>query len=161
MKSMPVLMGGIALVVLWGLTSAGATDDPITRLAEDDKPYHSATDSPRLYDPDREEILRGIIVNVDTAKPTEESSPFVQLDVKSGDTTERVHLAPQWFMEEYGHRLDLQKGYEVEIRGARNVVNGQAVFIAAEIWRPEQADERVLLRHQDGTPVWSGGERVS
>jgi hypothetical protein len=63
-------------------------------------------------------------------------------------------------MEEQSHRLNLQKGNEVEIKGSKNVVNGKELFIAAEI-KQVRSDDRLRLRHKDGTPVWSGSERGS
>jgi len=125
-----------------------------------DKPYKSTTESPRLYHSDAAETLRGTVVSTETVTPAEGAAPFVQLNLKTGEEIVPVHLGPQWFMEEQSHRIDLDKGREVEIKGSKNIVDGRPAFIAAEIRDPKQ-DQRLRLRHEDGMPVRSASEHAS
>ena len=150
----------IGLTMLGGPAFADGESAAGRLLVQDSTPYESTTESPRLYDADAADTVRGTIVDFETVKPAEEASPFLQINVKTGQGVIRVHLAPQWFMEEQSHRLNLKKGNEVEIKGSKNVVNGQDLFIAAEI-KQVRSEDRLRLRHKDGTPVWSGSERAS
>ena len=164
----------IRIILAVSLAAAGMEYVDYNVFAQDTTPYQSTTQSPKLYDPDASATLLGTIIGLETVKPAEESSPFLQVDVRirqddgtgqvlsqlgwAGKKVVRVHLGPQWFMEEQVHRLELQKGSDVEVKGSKNVIDGKEVFIAAEIKQP-QKEERLRLRHKDGTPVWSGGER--
>jgi len=126
-------------------------------LVQDNRPYESVSQSARLFNPDNVETIRGTVVDIETVS-LEHETPFLQAMVKIGETVIPVHLGPQWFMEEQIHRFELDKGREIEVKGSRNEVEGKPVFIAAEI-KSQQQDERLRLRHADGTPVWSAGER--
>jgi hypothetical protein len=58
----------------------------------------------------------------------------------------------------HSHR-DGAKGRELEVIGSGNVVARTPVFVASEI-RDDKRNEELRLRHRDGTPVWTGGERA-
>jgi hypothetical protein len=140
-----LLLIGPTVLCAFAVAKDGVTAGPL--LVQDSTPYESTTESPRLYDSETADTVRGTIINFETVKPAEEASPFLQIEVKTGQGTIRVHLAPQWFMEEQGHRLDLQKGNEVEIKGSKNVVDGKEVFIAAEV-KQMRSDDRLRLRQR-------------
>ncbi|HET7058605.1 MAG TPA: hypothetical protein VFI05_07725 [Nitrospiraceae bacterium] len=129
------------------------------RVAQESGAYESVTESERLFDPEAVQTVRGVVMNIEDV--TMEHVPFMQVTLKTNhDDTVSVHLAPQWFMREQIQRLELDIGREVEVRGSPQVVDGKPVLVAAEITN-DRRDQRLRLRHQDGTPVWAGGERVS
>jgi hypothetical protein len=129
------------------------------QLVQDNRPYESVTESTRLFDPQNEQIIRGVITKV-SAVPMEHDTPFTQLTLQTDEGSVQVHLGPRWFMQEQIHRLELDIGREVMARGNEEVIDGLPVVVAAEVTN-ERRGERLRLRHADGTPVWAGGERVS
>jgi hypothetical protein len=141
-----------------GLVAFALTPNVQHASAQDNRPYESVSHSNRLLDPERMETIRGTVTNVETVTLQHEAA-FVQATVKTGEQTIPVHLGPQWYMEEQIHHFQLKKGQQVEVKGSRNEVEGKSLFIAAEI-KTAELEERLRLRHPDGTPVWSGGERV-
>lgn len=129
-------------------------------MARDQRKYESVTESPRLFDADKSESIRGTIAKLQSVVPAQGATDFMQLEIKTAGGLVTVHLAPLWYLEEHQDKIELDKGMEVEVRGSHAVVNGKDVLVAAEILRVQNG-ERLHLRHQDGTPVWSGSERSS
>jgi hypothetical protein len=128
--------------------------------AQDQRKYESVTESPRLFDSDRAENLRGTIAEIQSVVPSQGAAAFLQVELKTGRSMVTVHLAPEWYLEEQQDKIELDKGTEIEVRGSHATVNGKDVLVAAEILRVQNGD-RLRLRHSDGTPVWAGSERAS
>jgi len=126
--------------------------------ASDARPYESVTESKRLFDPDALRTVRGVVTDIDTVK-MEHGTPFMELTLKANNDLVRVHVAPQWFMQEQIQRVELDVGREVEVKGSPQIIEGKPVLIAAEITN-DRRDQRLRLRHQDGTPVWAGSEQA-
>ncbi|WP_447978580.1 hypothetical protein [Candidatus Nitrospira bockiana] len=150
MQAVPLLVGLVTIVTA-GSPQAG------TDLVQD-RPYESVTESERLYDPDAAETIRGVVEAVETVR-LEDGAPFMQVRLRTEDEAVRVHLAPEWFMQEQINRLEIDVGRELEVRGSKHVVKGEPVFVAAEV-QNDGRDQRLRLRHPDGTPVWTSGERA-
>jgi hypothetical protein len=128
--------------------------------AQDTRPYESVTESPRLYDHEKKEHVRGTVMRFRTMKPTENAAAFLQIEVKTDRGLLHVHLGPKWYMDEHISDLTLKKGDDVEIVGSKGNLNGEDVFIAAEVNQP-RTGEHLRLRDQSGTPMWAGSELKS
>jgi hypothetical protein len=129
------------------------------RMAQDSRPYESVTESERLFDPEAVQTVRGVVMNIE-AVTMEPDALFMQLTLKANNDIVRVHLGPQWFMQEQIQRLELDVGREVEVSGSQQVIDGKPVLVASEITN-DRLDQRLRLRHKDGTPVWAGSEGAS
>jgi len=145
---------GLALLSGGPLSSGGER----AVLVQDDKPYESVNESSKLYQDRRAQTIRGTVQDIKTVA-LENNDRFMQVRLKTHDQVVNVHLGPEWFMTEQINRIEIQKGHELEITGSGNVVAGTPVFVASEV-RDEQRNERLRLRHPDGTPVWAGSERA-
>jgi hypothetical protein len=127
-------------------------------LVQDNKPYESVNKSSKLYQEREAHTIRGVVQDIKTVK-LENDEQFLQMSLKTPDEVVNVHLGPDWYMTEQIQHIEIIKGRELEVVGSGNVVAGTPVFVASEI-RDDKRNERLRLRHRDGTPVWSGGERA-
>jgi hypothetical protein len=121
-------------------------------------PYESVTESERLYHEDRARTITGVITDTRTVT-LKDGVPFLQMDLKTEEGPILVHLAPVWFMEERANLFDVDKGRAVTVLGAASEVQGQSVFVAAELSNADR-QQHVRLRHPSGVPAWVGSERV-
>ncbi len=64
-----------------------------------------------------------------------------------------VHLGPEYWLK---GRISLKKGDAISVTGSRSEFKGKDSLIAREFTRGK---DRVELRRDDGTPLWSGGGR--
>jgi hypothetical protein len=127
-------------------------------LVQDNKPYESVNESSKLYHDREAHTIRGVVEDIKTVK-LENDEQFLQVNLKTPEEVVRVHLGPDWYMTEQSQNIEIIKGRELEVIGSSNVVAGIPVFVASEI-RDDKRNERLRLRHRDGTPVWSGSERA-
>jgi hypothetical protein len=74
--------------------------------------------------------------------------------VKTATETLDVHLGPRWYLD--NQEAQLASKDQVEVRGSRVTMNGKPVIIAAEV---KKGDASLLLRDDQGMPMWSGWRR--
>lgn len=153
---MPMVLGAAALW-FW-IAPPSVCSEPSLRLAQDRVPYESVTESEFLFEEEAAETIHGIVDSIDTVT-LRDGVVFTQLQLKTDREPMRVHLGPKWFIDSQRHRLELDVGRGLEIRGSRNKMGETPVFVAAEI-RNERRDERLRLRHPSGAPVWAAGEYI-
>ena len=80
----------------------------------------------------------------------------VHVTVKDSKGTIDVHLGPDFYVKE---RIPISTGDVITVVGSRVKYNGRDVIIARSV---EKDGRIVTLRHDDGTPMWSGqGHRRS
>ncbi|MBZ0157050.1 MAG: DNA-binding protein [Alphaproteobacteria bacterium] len=105
----------------------------------------------RMYDPAHVETIHGTITAIERIVPMEGMSGGIHLLVKTDGGTLPVHLGPVWYIE----RLDIKlaKGDKVEVRGSRVTMAGKPTIVASEVKR---GDTVLMLRDENGVPVWSG-----
>jgi hypothetical protein len=127
-------------------------------VVQDNKPYESVNKSSKLYEDREAQTLRGVVQDIKTVK-LENQEQFMQVNLKTPDGVVSVHLGPDWYMKEQIQHLEIIRGRELEVLGSGKVVAGTPVFVASEI-RDDKRNERLRLRHRDGTPVWTGSERA-
>lgn len=98
------------------------------------------------------QTISGYISKIDTITPLQDMGVGVQLIVKT-DTKEdvKVHLGPSWFILRQDMSLSTSDRDKVEIRGAKVMIGGNQVVMAAEV---RQKDRILQLRDKDGFPLW-------
>lgn len=124
----------------------------------DKVPYESAEASAKLFSEDEIRVVKGIIL-VTTAVRLKDGVEFMQMEVETERGPVRVHLGPTWYMNEYHERFDVNKGRLVTAVCSPALVDGRHVLVAAELANAD-GQQRMRLRHPDGTPAWVGGEHV-
>jgi len=143
-----------ALTLLVFLFSAAA----VPASAADQSPYESVTESARLYNEEAARKITGVIQDTRTVT-LKDGVSFMQMDVKTEQGLVPVHLAPVWYMEDQSNLFDVNKGRSVTVLGQHSDVQGQQIFVAAELTN-EDEHQHLRLRHPSGVPAWVGSERV-
>lgn len=107
-----------------------------------------------LYNPALADNLTGEVLKVERVTPAKGMTYGVQILLRTERETLPVHLGPGWYVE----RLDLkvEKGDQVEVKGARTNFQNRQVIIAREI---KKGDYLLVLRDAAGIPVWAGWRR--
>jgi hypothetical protein len=108
----------------------------------------------RTYDPASLESISGVVEAVERIAPMEGMSYGIHILIKTDGEIMPVHLGPMWYIE----RLDIRikKGDQVEVKGARAKMAGKPTIIASEV---KKGDTIIILRDENGVPVWSGWKR--
>ena len=106
------------------------------------------------YDPATVETVRGTIRSVDVQRSDYGPSDGVHLALAVGEATLPVHLGPVWFVERQA--APFRVGDAVEVVGSRVTLAGEAVLIAREVRR---GDDALVLRDAAGYPAWGGRRR--
>ena len=107
-----------------------------------------------MYNPATVETISGTVEAVEKITPMEGMSYGIHILVKTDEETMPVHLGPVWYIE----RLDIKikKGDKVEVKGSRAMMIGKPTIIASEV---KKGDTTIILRDENGVPVWSGWRR--
>lgn len=105
----------------------------------------------RMYDPKTVTTVHAEVISIQNMIPLKGMSTGVHLLVKTGTETIDIHLGPTWFIDKQD--LDIRPKDKIEILGSRITYEGKPAIIAAEIIK---GDEKLVLRNENGTAVWSG-----
>ena len=108
----------------------------------------------RMYNPETVETLSGEVLGVEKITPMEGMSSGVHIILKTKEETIPVHLGPVWFIERQD--VKIKKGDKIEVTGSKVMMRDKPTIIAAEV---KKGDEVLILRDEDGIPVWSGWRR--
>ena len=105
----------------------------------------------RLYKPETVMMIAGDVLSIEKRVLMKKMYFGIVLILKSQQETLPVHLGPVWYIE----RLDFEisKGDQLEIKGAKALLNNQPAIIAAEV---KKGDRVLILRDNAGIPVWAG-----
>jgi hypothetical protein len=104
----------------------------------------------RMYNVQTVATIRGEVVSVDRITPTRGMYQGVRLTVKTPDGLVSVHLGPSWYLE--GQEIALAPKDMVEIVGSKITFENQPTILASEV---KKGDKTLVLRDQQGFPVWS------
>lgn len=108
----------------------------------------------RMYDTKTVETIDGEVISVEKIIVIKGMSSGVHLIVKTNKETLSIHLGPEWFIDKQD--ITIIPKDNIEIKGSRITYEGKPAILAAEIIK---GDELLLLRNENGTPVWSGWRR--
>lgn len=111
----------------------------------------------RIYDPSTVETVAGEVVSIERGAGPGRGDGGVHVALRTDrNVTLSVRLGPKSYVDRQA--MKIASGDRIEVKGSRVTIEGQAVLIAAEVRKGEQS---LLLRHDDGTPYWSGGRRTT
>jgi hypothetical protein len=116
--------------------------------------WGSGTPYGRMYNPGTLETISGEVVTVDKIMPEKNMSYGVHIVLKTEAETIPVHLGPVWYIENQDVKIEATD--KVEIQGSRITFEGKPAIIAKEV---KKGDEVLMLRDENGFPVWSGWRR--
>lgn len=108
----------------------------------------------RMYNVKTVETIKGKVVNVDAFIPRRGMSHGVHLQVETQKGTIPIHLGPAWYIQ--NQDIILKPEDKVEIKGSKINFAGEPAIIAAEV---KKGNMTLVLRSEDGFPVWSGWRR--
>ena len=108
----------------------------------------------RMYDTKTVEMITGTVINVEKITPKKRMSCGVHLTMKTNNDTISIHLGPAWFIEIQD--ITIEQNDDLEITGSRIDFEGKPAIIAAKI---EKGEQSLVLRDENGIPVWSGRGR--
>lgn len=108
----------------------------------------------RMYDPKTVETISGEVVSIDKITPMKGMSYGVHLTVKTDKEILSVHLGPAWYIENQDVKIAPKD--TLTISGSRIMFQNKPAIIAREV---KKGDEVMLLRDENGFPVWSGWRR--
>jgi hypothetical protein len=108
-----------------------------------------------MYDPSTVETVAGEVVSVERGAGPGPGGGGVHLVLRTGaKTTLSVRLGPASYVD--SQAMKVVSGDRIEVKGSRVTIDGRPVIVAAEV---RKGEARLLLRHDDGAPYWSGGRR--
>jgi hypothetical protein len=105
----------------------------------------------RMYDPAKVETIKGQVASVEQISGRRGRGSGVVLNLKTETETLSVHLGPSWYVDKQATKI--AAGDIIEISGARTALNGQNIFLAAEV---KKGNEILKLRNENGVPLWAG-----
>jgi hypothetical protein len=108
----------------------------------------------RMYNPDSVENISGEVAAINMITPMRGMGYGVHMIVKTDKETISVHLGPSWYIENQDVRIE--PGDKIEVKGSRIMLDDTSAIIAAEV---KKDDEILILRDENGFPVWSGWRR--
>ncbi len=108
----------------------------------------------RKYDLSQIETLDGEVVSVDAYTSRRGVAQGVHLLVNTGKETVEVHLAPSWYLEDQDFEITPED--KIAITGSRINIDGQPAIVASQI---KKGSETLVLRDENGFPLWSGWRR--
>mgnify|MGYP001065413336 CR=1 FL=1 len=147
MRKLVLLM--VVAICVMGLTFTGEAIAQRGRGGWSRSPYG------RIYNPATVETISGEVVSVDLFTLGIGLWTGVHLMVKTESETISVHLGPQWYIE--NQEIEFEPGDEIEVTGSRVVYAGGPAIIAAQVMK---GDWVLILRNDNGFPLWSGWRRV-
>lgn len=103
------------------------------------------------YDLSKIETLNGQVVSVDRYTSRRGLSEGIHLLVSTDQETVEVHLAPSWYLE--NQDFDIVPEDKIAITGSRIDLDGEQAIIARQI---KKGNETLLLRDENGFPLWRG-----
>ena len=108
----------------------------------------------RRYDLNKIETLNAEVVSVDAHTSRRGVYQGVHLLVNTGKATIEVHLAPSWYLEDQNFAIVPED--KITITGSRINIDGEQAIIASQI---KKDHETLILRDEDGFPLWRGWRR--
>ncbi len=107
-----------------------------------------------MYNPATVETLSGTVQDIAPVVPFKGMYSGVMVVLKTDKETLNVHLGPAWYVERLDVKID--KGDTIEVKGSKTTFANAPTIIASEI---KKADTVIVLRDNNGIPVWAGWRR--
>ncbi|OGP70218.1 MAG: hypothetical protein A2Y80_07835 [Deltaproteobacteria bacterium RBG_13_58_19] len=105
-----------------------------------------------MWDAKTVETVKGEVTSVDKYTPGRGGQSYgLRLTLKTDKETLSVILGPAWYIEQ--QHFAVAPRDQVEIKGSRIPIQGQAAIIAAEV---KKGNQMLRLRNDNGIPLWAG-----
>ncbi|MEB2313091.1 MAG: hypothetical protein OZ921_17755 [Sorangiineae bacterium] len=101
------------------------------------------------FDPGAVELVDGTILGADRTAPADALARSVAIRVGRPEGELRVELAPGWYLDRHGLRLDPEE--RIQVRGSRVQGGGPPTLLAQEVTTHGKS---VRLRDEVGRPLW-------
>ena len=144
----------IAVIVLFGFVSVPAVFAQQGGMRKGGGDWGHRSSYGKMYNPKTVETIRGEVVSVEKMMPMRGMSHGVHAVIKTEKETISVHLGPEWYIDNQDGRIEPKD--TIEVKGSRITFDGKPAIVAAEVKR---GDEVLVLRDENGVPVWSGWRR--
>lgn len=105
----------------------------------------------QLYDINTVETISGQVISVDQISHDNSKSNGVHLTVNTGQENITVHLGPAWYID--NQEIQIVKDDIISVTGSKVVYNGDMIIIAKYVIK---GNDELLLRDDNGFPLWSG-----
>ncbi len=106
-----------------------------------------------MFDPKTVGTVEGVVLSVERFIPLRQMGWGLLVRLETKTEVIAVHVGPGWFIED--KEFEILRGDRLEVRGSRIVFNGQPAIIATQV---KKGGKVLLLRNDNGVPVWSEGE---
>lgn len=116
--------------------------------------YRGGRYNGKYYDLNNIETLDGKVISVERYRSRRGVSQGVHLLFNTGKETLKVHLGPSWYLEDRDFAIAPED--KIEIVGSRINIEGEPAIVASQIKR---GSETLILRDDNGFPLWRGGRR--
>lgn len=108
----------------------------------------------RMYNTKTVETIKGKVLSVDGFIPARGMSHGVHLQVQTQKDIVNVHLGPAWYIQ--NQDIVIKPEDKIEIKGSKINNAYEPAIIAAEV---KKGNMTLVLRSEDGFPVWNGWRR--
>jgi hypothetical protein len=105
------------------------------------------------YDPAKVATVSGEVTSVESVDRYWGNYAGIHLVLKTDSGSLTVYAGPSFFLKD---KISFAKGDKIEVTGARTDEGGKPGIVAKEI---KKGDAKVVLRRDDGTPLWAGAGR--
>jgi len=113
--------------------------------------FGSRHDEQQAYDPYKEVTISGRVIAVNDIEVNNGKLTGVGLELGTLTRTIGVYLGPHVYVDL--QTVKISAGDVVDIRGVRDTIGGQDVFLAGEVRR---GFDVLTLRDNKGIPLWAG-----
>lgn len=114
-------------------------------VAQQSKP---APDVPK-FDPQNQETITAVVKEVKDYRCPVSGSLGAHLELKSGDTTYEVHLAPTAYLKDF--EMVINAGDSVTVTGTKVMYDGKPAILARVV---KVKNDTYLFRDEKGRPLW-------
>ncbi len=113
-------------------------------------PSLETVDLPR-FNPEEVETLEGEVLSMQTFSFANRPAPQVQILLRTTKGDIAVELGPKWYIDAEGWVFEPMD--TIEVTGSISKVNESTLMVASKVKKGKQ---KLMLRNEQGTPLWGG-----
>ncbi len=109
-----------------------------------------------MFDPKTVATVEGVVLSVERFIPLRQMGWGLLVRLETKTEVIAVHVGPGWYIQDKD--FEILRGDKLEVRGSRIIFNDQPAIIATQV---KKAGKVLMLRNDNGVPVWSEAEDES